>query len=531
MILLTALSPLLLVLIFLVIFRLSTSLAMALSLAICSLLALIFWQMPAQQLAGAWLEGVLISATVLWIMAGAMLLLAYQRQSGQLDVIRQGFARLSPDPRLQLLWVGWFGVAFLEGVAGFGTPAAILAPLLVTLGFRPAAAVMLTLIADSAPVSFGALGTPLLIGISQGAQISDANQLLAIAKQLVWLDAFAAPLLPVMMLVLYCRWFAPDLPLRPALPHALVAGFAYSFSAVAWLYWLGPEFPSILAAISGFTVSYCFQRWHPLPAALHEANTHTGTDARTLGADITTLGQAQPSSRQLIKAMAPYLAVIALLLLSRLPTLPFKAWLQSIQWSFHDLLGTSISTHISPLYLPGTVFVLVVLLFLWRQPHPGQLLSASLADCWPKLRGAALTLICAVPLVRLFVHSDVNAAELPAMPVYLAGLAGDTFANSWLFFSSLLGALGAFIAGSATFSNLLFAQMQLDLALQTQVAPELMLALQMLGANAGNMICLLNLVAAASVVGLQGQERSLLKLTILPMFIYLAWATLLAVLW
>ncbi len=114
------------------------------------------------------------------------------------------------------------------------------------------------------------------------------------------------------------------------------------------------------------------------------------------------------------------------------------------------------------------------------------------------------------------------------MPEYLSAVAAAALSGHWLWFSSALGALGSFVAGSATFSNLLFASMQLNVAVQTNMPIELILALQMLGANAGNMICLLNLVAVASVVGLQGQERSLLKLTIWPMLVYLALATGLA---
>lgn len=512
MTLLTALSPLLLALLLLVVFRLSTPLSMAIALLASSLLALLYWQMPLLQLAAAVFEGWIIGSTVLWIMAGAMLLLAYQRQTGQLEVIRHGFARLTADPRLQLLWLGWFGVAFLEGIAGFGTPAAIIAPLLVALGFAPAAAVMLTLVADSAPVSFGALGTPLLVGIAQGAQLDAASQLTQVAAQLVWLDLWAAPVLPVLMLVLYCRWFQPQLPILPALPHALVAGFAYSGSSLLWFYALGAEFPSMLAAITGLAISYAFQRCWPL--AGNALNTQTVL--------------APVSLRQFAQAMAPYAVVILLLLASRLPQLPFKSALQAYQWRWPDILGTSIDGQMSPLYLPGTVFVLAVLLFVAVRSGRRRLLLDCVQDCWPKLRGAALTLLFALPLVRIFVHSDMNQAGLPSMPAYLSAIAATQLAEHWLWFSAALGALGSFIAGSATFSNLLFAKMQLDVAVQTGMPTELVLALQMLGANAGNMICLLNLIAVASVVGLPGQERSLLKLTIGPMLVYLLLATGLA---
>jgi len=524
MILLTALAPLLLVLFFLVILRLHTSLSMMLAYLLSGTLALWYWQMPLQQLLASALDGVIIALTVLSIMAGALLLLAFVRQTGRLEQLRQSFARLSPDPRLQLLWLGWFGVAFLEGIAGFGTPAAIIAPLLLTLGFSAPAAVVLSLVADSAPVSFGALGTPLLIGIAQGAGISEPSPLLAIAKQLLHIDLLAAPLLPVLMLLMYCRLFNRTLPLRPALPHALLAGVAYSGSALLWLTVLGPEFVTVLAAVSGFSISFAFNRWRPLafqpPPDATLATTEAAATATSAEAGVPSLWQA----------LLPYLLLIGLLLLSRLPGLPLQAYLQSYQWRFPQLLGTDISSTVTPLYLPSAFFLLVILLLLPLARKRRQLLQACWDDCWPKLRGAALTLLFALPLVRLFVHSGVNDAYLPAMPVYLAELAGFYLSEHWLVFSALLGALGSFIAGSATFSNLLFADMQQQVAAQAGLPAHLVLALQMLGANAGNMICLLNLVAAASVVGLQGQERQLLKLTIWPMLGYVSLATLLAAL-
>lgn len=554
MILLTALAPLLLVLFFLVILRLQTSLSMMLAYLLSCTLALWYWQMPLLQLAASALDGVIIALTVLSIMAGALLLLAFVRQTGRLEQLRQSFARLSPDPRLQLLWLGWFGVAFLEGIAGFGTPAAIIAPLLLTLGFSAPAAVVLSLVADSAPVSFGALGTPLLIGIAQGAGISEPTALLAIAKQLLHIDLLAAPLLPVLMLLMYCRLFNRTLPLRPALPHALLAGVAYSGSALLWLTVLGPEFVTVLAAVSGFSISYVFNRWRPLafqpqPVATLAA-TGTSATAASPGATATPLTSASVTAKPLTatsstprlsasteagfpslwQALLPYLLLIGLLLLSRLPGLPLQAYLQSYQWRFPQLLGTDISSTVTPLYLPSVFFLLVILLLLPLASKRRQLLQACWYDCWPKLRGAALTLLFALPLVRLFVHSGVNDAYLPAMPVYLAELAGFYLSEHWLAFSALLGALGSFIAGSATFSNLLFADMQQQVAVQAGLPAHLVLALQMLGANAGNMICLLNLVAAASVVGLQGQERQLLKLTIWPMLGYVSLATLLAAL-
>ncbi|MDP4943926.1 MAG: L-lactate permease, partial [Alishewanella sp.] len=124
--------------------------------------------------------------------------------------------------------------------------------------------------------------------------------------------------------------------------------------------------------------------------------------------------------------------------------------------------------------------------------------------------------------------SDLNDAGLPAMPMALAQLAAGSLAESWLWLAPFVGALGSFIAGSATFSNLMFGSFQHAMAVEADVNSQLVLALQMLGANAGNMICVVNVVAAASVVNLNGREGEIIRYTLWPMLFYCFGAVLVA---
>lgn len=158
--LVTALTPVLAVLLFLVLLRIPASKAMPLSFGLTALVAYYFWGIPLIQLTAATIQGWVIALSILNIIFGALLLLNVLRVGGVLDTIRSGFIGISPDRRVQAIIVAWFFGAFLEGAGGFGTPAAIAAPLLVVLGFPPLAAVTLALIGDSSPVSFGAVGTP-----------------------------------------------------------------------------------------------------------------------------------------------------------------------------------------------------------------------------------------------------------------------------------------------------------------------------------------------------------------------------------
>ena len=124
--------------------------------------------MPFERVGGASLLGLLIAATLLYIIFGAILLLNTLQQSGALSVIRQGFTDISPDRRVQVILVAWLFGSFIEGSAGFGTPAAVAVPLMVGLGFPGMAAVVAGMLIQCTPVSFGALGTPILVGVGSG---------------------------------------------------------------------------------------------------------------------------------------------------------------------------------------------------------------------------------------------------------------------------------------------------------------------------------------------------------------------------
>jgi lactate permease len=240
-------------------------------------------------------------------------------------------------------------------------------------------------------------------------------------------------------------------------------------------------------------------------------------DTETGGAIIPLDGKVPMG---LLAAWLPYLAVAGLLVLTRIDALPIKAFLQSASVDFDLLLGTGISTRVAPLYLPGTLFVLVALAaaLFYRLPLAATLSvwRESLGRIWPTL----IALGASVPMVRIFINSGVNGADLAAMPTALGELAAATFASGWPLVAPFIGAMGSFVAGSSTFSNMMFASLQQDAALASDLSPRVILALQMLGSNAGNMICVMNVVAAASVVKLVGREGEIVRLTLLPALLY-----------
>ena len=517
--LLVSLLPVLSVLVLLVILRLSAIRAMLLSLLITLAGAAWVWQVQTRQLAASVLEGWIIASTILIIVFGALLLLNTLTQLGMIAAISRGFSRISHDHRVQLVIIAWLFCAFLEGASGFGTPAAIGAPLLVALGFPPIAAVAMMLIGDSAPVSFGAVGTPVLVGLGQGLTQASSDELVRIAVTAISIDLCVASFLPLLMSAMLTRYFGAERRWRDGLaiwPFALLGGFAFTVPAYLVARFLGPEFPSILGSLIGLVVMVICARRHWLLPDKDWRLPHS--DERAIE---ELEGQtAPPAMNKWLKAWIPYLLVAGLLVITRVDFFPFKAALQSVVLDFPQLLGTSISTQVTPLYLPGCLFVLVAMgaALWWRMPlHTiGQLWVESLVRIVP----TTLALGASVPMVRVFLNSGVNQANLASMPTELGNLAAQTFDQYWPLAAPFIGALGSFVAGSSTFSNMMFANLQQDAALASDLPTHVVLALQLLGSNAGNMVGVANVVAAVSVVKLVGREGDVIRLTLAPALIY-----------
>ena len=517
---LTAITPILSVLVLLVILRLPATWAMPLSLALTWLAAVFIWQVDLVQTAAAVVEGGFIALSILWIVFGAITLLNVLSATGAIATIRDGFTRITPDRRIQAIIIAWLFGAFLEGASGFGTPAAIAAPLLVALGFPPLGAVALALIADSSPVSFGAVGTPVLIGLVQGLDTDDIAFVESVGVQAIAVDIAVASFLPLIMSVVLTRFFGARRDWREGIavwPFALCAGFM--FTTTAWLTatLLGPEFPTIIGGLLSLVVMVLFARkgWlMPRQVWRFEG------DPSTAAPDAPREDRSQAGVSDLFLAWLPYILVPLLLVVTRLDALPFKQWLTALAISSGDIFATGIRTRIEPLYLPGAVFVAVAL-------FTGCCLNrarGSIKQAWQKSIAGMLppiiTLATAVPMVRIYLQSERNGAGLLSMPEELAALAAHHLSGVWPLVATYVGALGSFISGSATFSHMMFATFQASVAEQAGLSTRLILAMQMLGANAGNMVCVVNVVTAASVVGLVGREGQIIRMTALPMLYY-----------
>ena len=547
---LLSLLPIMAVALFLVVLRWSAARAMPISYLVAALLALFVWRVPAIQVAAASVKGLVIAAELLYIVFGAILLLNTLEESGAMSTILRTFCGVSADRRVQVIIIAWLFGSFMEGAAGFGTPAAVAVPLLVGIGFPPMAAVVSGMIIQSTPVSFGAAGTPILVGISNGLGGDAAVQQFAISHgfaaaggQLNWLGFLSSIglkvallhvtvglLIPLFVVSVMTRFFGPRRSYSAGLavwPFALFAALAMTIPYLLAAAFLGPEFPSLLGGLAGLVIVMTAARYNfltPSPDNPWDFADRADWDPTWIGSlDVLP----QPSASHKVsawRAWLPYVLVGVLLVLTRIKALPFGAWISSWTLPVEGILQTEIGHSIRLLYLPGTVF-LVVSLLTW--PLHGMSRQAY-GRAWRKsgktIVAVSVALVFTVPMVQVFLHSGGGAAHYPGMPIALASGVEAASGGAWPLLSPLIGGIGAAVAGSNTISNMMLSLFQFNVGAKIGVDPTWIVALQAVGGAAGNMICVHNVVAASAVVGLLGREGAVIRKTLLPFAYYVTLA-------
>ena len=539
---LLAFLPLVLAAVLLVGFNWPARRAMPLVFVVTAAIALTAWDMTVNRVLASTLQGLILTGAILWIIFGAILLLNTLKHSGAITAIRAGFSNVSPDRRIQVIIVAWLFGCFIEGASGFGTPAAVVAPLLVALGFPAMAAVMVGMMVQSTPVSFGAVGTPIIVGVTGGLDKAGISEKLLsqgsswdvfyglITSEVAITHAIIGVLMPLFMCVMLTRFFGRNKSWVEGLsvaPFAIFAGLAFVIPYALAGVFLGPEFPSIIGALVGLSLVVPAARagflipkkaWDFAPASEWSAEWLGSIEIK-----LDSLTAKAPVSIGM--AWLPYVLLASLLVLSRVST-EVKGFLNStlvLPWV--DILGEKgISGKIEFLYLPGGTMVLVVLATFFLHRMKFSELKAAVGESSRTLLGAGFVLVFTIPMVRILINPGVNLADLPSMPRAMAQLVASGVGDIYPFFAPAVGALGAFIAGSNTVSNLMMAQFQFDTAGLIGVSGGMLVAVQAVGAAAGNMIAIHNVVAASATVGLLGREGQTIRLTIIPTLYYLVMA-------
>ncbi len=541
-----SLLPIAAVALFLVILRWPASRAMPISYLVAAVLAFFVWKVPAVQIAAASTKGLIIAAELLYIIFGAILLLNTLEESGALRRIRRTFSDITADRRIQVIIIAWLFGSFIEGSAGFGTPAAVAVPLLVGLRFPALAAVVAGMIIQSTPVSFGACGTPILVGVNSGLSGDPAIQQFAadagyaqwsdflamIGLKVAVLHAVTGTLIPLFVVAVMTRFFGKNRSLWEGLAvwrFALFAALAMTIPYVTVAYLLGPEFPSLLGGLIGLSIVVPAARagWFmPSEDQTWDFDEPDRWDPDWTGEPL----QIRPNHGRDLGALVawlPYVFVALLLVVTRLKALPLEGLIQSVTIPVNGIFGTEIERIVKPLYLPGTVFIVVSLLtfFLHRMD------AGDYRRAWTKsgrtMIAASVALVFTVPMVQVFINSGApvspggdTGAGYEKMPLALAAGVEQLVGEAWPIFATFIGGIGAAVAGSNTVSNMMFSLFQFDVGSRIGVDPTWIVALQAVGGAAGNTICVHNVVAASAVAGLVGKEGIVIRKTLIVFTYY-----------
>lgn len=469
--------------------------------------------------------GALMALTPVLIIGSAILLFKVMDKTGAMTVIKHHLNQVSGNPVAQLVIVGWAFPFLIEGASGFGTPAALAAPILVGLGFPPLRVAVLVLVMNSVPVSFGAVGTPTWFGFAP-LGLSEQDQLsIGIASAMI--HTVCAFVIPVFALRALVSW--QDINANLPYIGMSVAATVLPFLCVSFFSY---EFPALVGGTCGLFVSVWLAGKH---IGLSKSTSRMSTDPVLTHNDRQST-EALSTSMPLIKATFPLWGTFLVLVITRLPFFPLKTWLTDseshllvhlgelgdlsanafgvIQWS--NIIGTSVNWTLASLYIPAIVpFWLVSAIMLLACPRPINLAREVVVDTLKQMKLPLIALTAALVFVTMMMMGGDQS------PVRLIGLhLADTLGGAWLFFAPVLGALGSFFSGSATISNLTFGAIQWEVAMRVGLPYQLVLAQQSVGAALGNMICINNIVAVASVLGLKNAEGDILRYTVKPMVVY-----------
>ncbi len=524
---LAAAVPIIFFFLALAVLRIKGHVAAAVTLALALAVAIFAYGMPVPQALAAAGYGFAYGLwPIAWIIVSAVFLYKVVDRTGQLDIIRASVVSITDDQRLQMLLIGFSFGAFLEGAAGFGAPVAITAALLVGLGFNPLYAAGLCLIANTAPVAFGAMGIPIIV----------AGQVTGIDAMLI--GSMAGRQLPLLSLAVpFWLVFMMDgvRGVKETWPAALVAGGSFAVTQYVTSNFIGPELPDITSALVSLgSLTALLKVWQPASAkagARGAISMGGGTAAMArfggtpVGAAPRVRAKSPYSGAQTMRAWAPFGILTAVVTVWSLPQ--FKALfagggaLAGSVMKFHVPYLDKMVVKMTPIVATPKAYEAVFKLDLLSAVGTAILLSALIsmallrfkpADGLRALRDTVVELrrpILSIGLVLGFAFVANYSGMSSTLALLLAGT-GAAFP----FFSPFLGWLGVFLTGSDTSSNALFCSLQNTTAHQINVSDTLLVAANTTGGVTGKMISPQSIAVACAATGLVGRESELFRFTL-----------------
>jgi lactate permease len=491
---LVAALPLVIVLVLLGGVRVKAHLAGLTGLLAAALVAWLAYGMPLGQTLSSAAQGAVFGLfPILWIVVNALWVYRMTVRTRHFDILRRSFGRLSDDPRIQALVVAFCFGALLEALAGFGAPVAICSVMLVALGFDPVRAAVVALVANTAPVAFGAMGTP-VVTLAQvtGLPLDDVASVVGRQTPLL---ALVVPLVLVFLV-------DGRRGLRETWVPALVCGVAFAVAQFAASNYLSAQLADIGAALAGAGALVAVPLARRPAAEPVRAAVLTGTRSEDLD-------EADPRG-EVLRAYAPYALIVVIFSVAQIPVV--KDWLakttQTYDWPFLDVVnpaGDPVGGNVFtwPVVSTGGTLVLLagILTALVLGVH-ARVAVREWAATVHELRFAILTVTSVLALAYV-----MNLSGQAATIGHFVAAAGAGLA----FLSPVLGWFGVAVSGSDTSANALFGALQVTAARESGLSPELLAAANSSGGVLGKMISPQNLTIACAAVGLAGREGDLLR--------------------
>ena len=526
---LLAVIPILFSIVAMAVFNLSAKVAMPISWALVAVIGYFFWDMELLTLGAYSLSGLLSSLELLIIIFGAILVMNTLKMSGGMTTINNGFRSVSPDARIQAIIIGFMFVCFVEGAAGFGTPAALAGPLLISLGFPPVAAVVVALVCDSVCVAFGAIGSPVSQAIScLGPQVATEGFRQSLSMWTAIPHAIAGTFLPVIAVFIMCKFFGKEKSFKPALqalPFALFAGLCFTVPYLLVAIFIGYEFPSIFGALIGLVLTVLAAKNKFLtPKTVWTFGNPDDWDESWKTNTIPE--KARESNMSLIRAWLPYVLIAAILILTRIPALGIKGMLQEGIFVIKtgNLFGVeNTAFSLKWAYVPGTVFIIIALATIVLHKMKAQEVKKAWAASFKQVSGAAIALVFGLAMVQILRYSGSNDVADPgtkSMIFYMAQALSKVGKVLYVIVCPVIGVLGAFISGSNTVSVTLFTNLQHMSAVSLELNEVIIVAVNIIGGSIGATISANNVVAACATAGISGREGKIIRTCAIPAAIY-----------
>ncbi|GAA4937022.1 L-lactate permease [Actinoplanes utahensis] len=494
--------------------RMRAWLAGLISLGVALVVAVAVYSMPIGQALLSASEGAAFGFfPILWIVLNAIWVYNLTVVSGHFDVLRRSMERVSPDMRIQAIIVAFCFGALLEALAGFGTPVAVTVVMLMALGFRPLQAAAVALIANTAPVAFGALATPIVtLGTVTSGAVADPR---LNADTLGAMVGRQTPILAVVVPLVLVAVVDGRRGVRQTWPVALVAGLTFGVSQFVAANYISVPLTDIVAAlVAAAAVVLLLRVWRPSESPDLHAEPAAGAGEVADPGPVEGGGVAvrRDAPVEVLRAYAPYLIIIAIFSIANLgpikTVLAGEPWTVVFPWPGLDIVGADgkalASTNFTFGWLPaaGTLMILAgVLTAIVLRIRPVDAVKAY-ARTYVELRHAIVTVMAVLALAYVLNQSGQTAT----LGEFLAATGGV-----FVFLSSILGWIGVAVTGSDTSSNALFGALQVQTAVQAGLDPVLLAAANSSGGVLGKMISPQNLAIAASAVGMAGKEGDIFR--------------------